>query len=112
MILIRLIFWFFLSNLVLGLIHIPVMIKLAGSVLPAGLALYEYFNCHTFECCNDRWIARNETLLKTVLKEQLYGQPFAAKVNSFTICYLKVVRLFGELKCVPAVLSSSQGTNI
>ena len=69
---------------VVGLIHIPVMMKLAASVLPAGLAVYEYYNCHTFECCNDRWIVRNETLLRTVLKDQLYGQPFAGKVRLST----------------------------
>ena len=59
---------------------IPGILKAASMTVPAGLAVYEYFACHTFECCNDRWIVRNETLLRTVLKEQLYGQPFAAKI--------------------------------
>jgi len=59
---------------------IPGILKAATMTVPAGLAVYEYFACHTFECCNDRWIVRNETLLRTVLKDQLYGQPFAAKI--------------------------------
>ena len=76
-----LVLFLLLSSIAKGLFHIPLAVKLGSSLLPAGLAVYEYFNCHTYECCHQRWIPKNETLLKDTIKNDLFGQPFAAKVK-------------------------------
>ena len=76
-----------ISSFTKGLFHIPLAVKLGSSLLPAGLAVYEYFNCHTYECCHQRWIPKNETLLKDTIKNDLFGQPFAAKVENINFSY-------------------------
>ena len=43
-------------------------------IVPAFLLLYEQKECTQFECCNDRWIPSNDTLLRELLAEKLYGE--------------------------------------
>ena len=57
----------------------------ASAFISASLMLLETYQCTTFECCNDRWIVQNSTLLKEQLNARLYGQPFATRILTKTI---------------------------
>lgn len=56
-----------------------------AAALSAGLMYLETQQCTSFECCNDRWIPANQTLLRELLNERLYGQPFATKILTNSI---------------------------
>ena len=70
----------FLSASIIGIAYSFGPFSAALTLAPLAATVWEYFNCHTYECCHDRWITRNETNLKIELNERLYGQPFASKV--------------------------------
>jgi len=57
----------------------------ASGFISASLMLLETYQCTTFECCNDRWVVQNSTLLKEQLNTRLYGQPFATRILTKTI---------------------------
>ena len=44
-----LVLFLLISSLAKGLFHIPLAVKLGSSLLPAGLAVYEYFNCRSYD---------------------------------------------------------------
>ncbi|XP_015596770.1 torsin-1A [Cephus cinctus] len=70
-----------LLNLCILLIHgvecilplIPIGVGFTG----AGIAGYSYLKCRIFECCDEKSVPADLTLLNKLLTEQLYGQQIA-----------------------------------